>query len=190
MRVILFLVFSIMLTSVAAIRSRAVVMTTPPQDGTAGQSNSPKHVFEATIKVRSNELGADKTSFKVGERIVALLSLTNRSAERVYVLIGGEYSHHRVRLLRNGKVVPIRKEVLKTLQSKEKEDPLVGIHGGTYINPGNTVEVHSLNLSRWYDELEPGQYLLTVTRQFKLEGKGMPPVESNTVTFEVVPERQ
>jgi hypothetical protein len=90
-------------------------------------------------------------------------------------------------LLKNGKVVPIRKEVLKTLQSKEKEDPLVGIHSATYINPGQTIEVHSLNLNRWYDQLEPGQYQLTVIRQFKLEGKGMPPVESNTVTFEVVP---
>jgi hypothetical protein len=187
MRVSLFLALSVILASVAAIRSRAVTTNVLPQDGSASVSNSHKHTLEATITTRSNELGADKASFKVGERIVVLLSLTNNSTESVYVLLGGEYSHHRLRLLKDGKVVQIRKDVSKTLLAKDKEDSLVGIHGATNIDTGQTVRVASLNLNRWYDELEPGQYQLTVTRHFKLEGKGRPPVESNAVTFEVVP---
>ncbi len=187
MRASLFLAFSVVLASAVAIQSGPVTTNVLLQDAPISVSNKAERTFEATIQIRSNELGADKTRFKVGERIVALLWLTNKSTEPVYVLIGGEYSHHRVRLVKDGKVVPIRKEVAKTLQAKEKEDSLGGIHGATYIHQWQTVNVHSLNLSRWYDQLEPGQYQLTVIRQFKLEGKGMPPVESNTVSFEVVP---
>lgn len=124
-------------------------------------------------------------SFRSGRPILIRLSMLNTSAEPLDVSSGAPLLQHRLRLRKDGRVVRYRQDILPVLRERENfGSPLGGPRFSTTLIPNEMTNVETLDLSRWYGSLEPGRYELTLRHRFRRRGR---PVESSTVTFDVVP---
>lgn len=121
---------------------------------------------------------------KAGKKIRFQLLMTNTLSEPFIVEVGSYHHNTRPLLIRDGQTLPYHKEAVKGVENKLKIFDRV--HGlSVTLKPGETHLVGTIGLSKWYEPLEPGRYLLTV--QFRLVGSERW-IESPPVTFEVVPE--
>lgn len=141
-------------------------------------------VVISTVSGSSEKEMAAKDSFKVGEAVQIKVEITNVSNEDVKMPQGLVYS--RPTLLNNGKLVPYHKEASERFKKGKYITP------SNYISP-NQSQSEILDLSDYYESLEPGQYQLSLERRFsKVNDTGVYTesdtitFESNTVTFEVV----
>ncbi|HEX7722503.1 MAG TPA: hypothetical protein VF397_10120 [Pyrinomonadaceae bacterium] len=96
------------------------------------------------------------------------------------------YYQNRPKLLRNGKAVPYKSKTDDLVRSKET-DP-----GGLFISVRLVrIEAHSnrnleeLDLSDWYDALQPGSYQLT--NKYRTSFKGPWTKESAEIQFRIEP---
>ena len=96
------------------------------------------------------------------------------------------YYQNRPKLLRNGKAVPYKSKTDNLVRSKET-DP-----GGVFISVRLVrIEAHSdrnleeLDLSDWYDALQPGSYQLT--NKYRTSFKGPWTKESAEIQFRIEP---
>lgn len=125
-----------------------------------------------------------REQFRVGEPIRIALNMINNSTEPTGIMRGDIYFHARPRLLRDTQPVRYRREVPRILRSRDENGPGLGPIISIPLEPGQLTGVHFLYLNQWYEPLEPGRYQLTVRYRFRMGGRT---VDSNTVTFEVVP---
>lgn len=122
-------------------------------------------------------------SYRVGDQITIFLNMTNNGAELLSVTKTNPFFHNRPRLLKDGQLVPYSREALRAVRGSQ-EGGYYGSVIGREIEPGLTTVIDAIDLSRWYGQLEPGSYELTLRYVFQHRGR---PIESNTVTFEIVP---
>jgi len=130
-----------------------------------------------------NQVPTDR--FTTGDPITFDTTMTNRTNENVPVgILGGGFVQFRTRLLKVGIPVQYREEIRKTLQDTEDKFYMMGSSVGYTLLPGRPLKIGSFDLKDWYEPLEPGHYELTL--KFRFDGKRRP-IESNTVTFDVLP---
>lgn len=135
-------------------------------------------VIISTVSDSSEKEIPTKNSFKVGGAMQIKAEITNLSNEVVEVPEGIVYS--RPTLFHNGQLISYRKEAGERFKK------------GKYITlsknllPGKS-QSETLNLSDYYESLEPGQYQLYLKRHFFKVGNIDIYIESNAVTFEIIP---
>jgi len=125
-----------------------------------------------------------KSRYKVGDMVLIEVTMTNKGTEPLEISIGNSYFQDRPRLRKDGKLVAYRKELSAVLREKDKYPGPFGSTTIYKLEPNIPMVVHRFLLESWYEQLEPGQYELILRHRFW--GKEVP-VDSNTVTFEVVP---
>jgi hypothetical protein len=173
--------------------------TQPPNNGQAGGSTQQnngqnagdlgpekalvKRPIVMTIATKGSNF-EPKDRYKVGDKVLVEVTMTNMGAEPLEVSIGNSYFQDRPRIRKDGKLVPYRKELPALLREKDKYPGPLGSTRIYKLDPNVPLVVHRFLLEDWYEQLEPGQYELTLRHRFW--GKEVP-ADSNTVTFEVTP---
>jgi len=143
----------------------------------------PKRPIQMTIMTKGSDY-EPRSRYKVGDKVIVEVMMTNTGAEPLEVGIGNSYFQDRPRMQKDGKPVLYRQELPGKLKEKEKRPGQFGSTMFYKLEPSVPTVVHQFLLDDWYDQLEPGQYELTLRHRFW--GKEVP-AESNTVTFEVTP---
>jgi hypothetical protein len=156
-------------------------------DSTGQQSNvlfKPDFIrLEVSRKTFKDVAGPLTEPYKGGDKIFFELFLTNTSPQQVLIPIVDHYFQNRPQLLRDGHPVPYRDAVAKLVKSKDKQ-PVFSRTDVLRLERYETKRVKLVNISDWYELLEPGHYELVVKHRFILGGAW---IESSPVTFEVVP---
>jgi hypothetical protein len=115
--------------------------------------------------------------------------ITQNSGETLVIgNSGGPYYEYRPELSRDGDIVPYTKEAQEKVAIAERERvPRYGSSWSTTLVPGRESRSHLVNLEDWYEStLRPGHYQLVVRKRFVSDGDW---VESNPVTFDVIPRK-
>lgn len=123
-------------------------------------------------------------TFKVGGETVVAVLMTNRSDQALNAFNLGRFRHHRLRLMKDGMPVRYLSDVPLKLKAVETNVGVVVSTHEVTLAPNVETNFTQLNLQDWYGTLQPGHYELTLRHRFRQSGKQ---VESNTVTFDVVP---
>lgn len=152
--------------------------------------------IKVTIATTSGFLGQPVSQFKVGEQIPVSITMTNTSTRPFDACISSDIYQDRPRLTRDGKVVPYRNaqsfearyakrnQVCKeeNLPEPVRLEPNTPTVADWLVLVGDGV---STQADAWYDSLPAGKYELSIQRQLACcDG---PMVESNKISFEVVP---
>lgn len=152
--------------------------------------------IKVTIATTSGFLGQPISQFKVGEQIPVSITMTNTSSQPFDACISSDIYQDRPRLTRDGKVVPYknaqsydaryakRNQVCKeeNLPEPVRLEPNTPTVADWLVLVGDGV---STQADAWYDSLPAGKYELSIQRQLACcDG---PMIESNKITFEVVP---
>jgi hypothetical protein len=156
----------------------------PPQGEQGNGFGREAKFLQVTIAPVGTDPDTPKGQFQKGETVYVLLSMTNTGDEPMTVAAGDPFYQSRVQLLKDGKPVPYKRQVLELLRSKEKR----GASGGDGVmtinlQPKRATRVRYFDLADWFGQLEPGHYQLTVRHRFRGKGKL---IESNAVTFDVL----
>jgi hypothetical protein len=173
-----------------------------PRPGTLqGQGNQNVSTpQEGAIKVAiasvGKFLGPPTDHYRVGEQIPITITMTNTATSPVTVCISSDLYQNLPTLTRNGEVVPYMKwqsyERLNAQRShtckneNQPEPALLKPNIPTMADWFVLVDERiSSGAEAWYDSLPPGKYELSIQRRFSCcDG---PTVESNKISFEVVP---
>src|ERR1043166_634831 len=124
--------------------------------------------------------------YAVGDRIWFQLFLTQSLPEKLtFESPLWQFYDSRPELIRDGDTVEFSKSAAEKARAAEQR-PWEGSSGVTSLSSGREYEMATLNLEDWYDRLGPGHYQLSVRKRFVWDGEW---VESNAITFEVVPRK-
>ncbi len=118
------------------------------------------------------------------------LFITQNSAETFVIgNYGGPYYQYRPELSRDGDLVSYTKSAQEKVDQAEREIvPRSGSVASITLAPGRESRGFLVNLEGWYESpLRPGHYQLIVRKRFAWNGDW---VESNPVTFDVIPRRK
>src|ERR1043165_3827176 len=143
------------------------------------------------IRLRLISIGRDRpgtepsttpTPYAIDESAPFRLFITQDSSENLIIGKGAPPNDYLLNLIRDGDIVPYRKDVQEKVDRLEAEPRtprwLVS------LEPGQEYPLDYVSLEDWYDTpLKPGHYQLAVRKQFAPGGDW---VESNPVTFDVV----
>ena len=141
-------------------------------------------------------LRAAKNTFRVGESIPLVITLTNTGSDPVYVCESDGLYQDRPQLLRDGKPVPytsFRQSMLQTSE-KDKTCQKENLPQQVLLRPNERTVVDWFNLAEgatslyddgWYEPLPPGKY--TLTNQRRIDCCAGPFIQTNTISFVVVP---
>ena len=157
-----------------------------------GQSSSD---IKVTISTTDGFLGPAATRYKVGEQIPVTITMTNTSKDAVYTCISSDVYQDVPKLTRDGKVVPYSNaQSYETVNAKRNhtcdeenlpEPVLLRPNEPRVADWFVLVADGSGGADAWYDSLPAGKYELTIQRSFACcDG---PMVESNKISFEIVP---
>jgi hypothetical protein len=95
------------------------------------------------------------------------------------------YRNFQLELLRDGDVVPYKKEAQQSVDKTLTEPPNDGTAVIQFL-PEKEYTLQRIDLGDWYKSLLPGHYQLTVKRQFASGGEWLP---SESVTFDIRPDK-
>lgn len=151
--------------------------------------------IKVTIATTNGFLGPPANRFKVGEQIPVTITMTNTSRDAVYTCISSDVYQDVPKLTRDGKLVPYMNwqsyELLNTKrnhvceQENLPEPVMIGPSEAKLADWLVLVDNELGGADTWYDTLPAGKYELTLQR--RLNCCGGPMVDSNTISFEVVP---
>jgi hypothetical protein len=111
------------------------------------------------------------------------LEVVNDSDQPVKISVIDALYGNRLRLFKDGNLVPYVPEAAKLIQSKDSDPRLVEL-GDLVIPPKTTSQSQGLTLKNWYGALAPGLYRITNRRRFEIDGPWTP--DSAELWFEVV----
>ena len=121
--------------------------------------------------------------FTPNNKIKFALVATNTSLLPLPVRSWDQFAQNRPRLLRDNQEVPYRDGLTDLLKNKDNDT------GGDIVSiveitlPPNTEKtLEQIDLSNWYEPLQPGHYVLSTRHRFVQGGKW---VESASIAFEV-----
>lgn len=131
----------------------------------------------------SVEFGENIEPYAKGQKIQIQLVVTNNSLEKLNAPVLDTYYQNRPELWRNGLRVPYREEVEKLILAKDANPEFLRFDNVPLL-PNQSTKLEILDLTHWYDPLEPGSYRLMNRHRF---GEGGKWTESSMVLFEVKP---
>ena len=190
--VLMSLMILLSMTSVDRGRSLPVQVT---------QQSSPAVAQSGQIKITIATSGGPypgpaKDSFRVGESVPLVITMTNTGSQPVYVCESDSLYQDRPRLLRDGQPFPYKSYRQDMLQLSERDATCKDedLPQQTLLRPNEPTVVdwsnlgqgrNSLNDDGWYEPLPVGKYTLTDRR--RLTCCDGPFIESNTINFVVTP---
>jgi hypothetical protein len=193
------LILMTMLTgSSLAVRSDCIPLQPTQQSNTSSSQRG--QVKSGQVKITITTGGGPnrtaKDTYRVGEPIQLVITMTNTGSEPVYVCESGTLYQDRPQLLRNGQPVPYTSDRQSTVQATEKDETcqhedlpqqvLLPPNEPTIVDLFSLVEgATSLYHDGWYESLPAGKY--TLTNQRRLNCCDGSRIESNTINFVVVP---
>ncbi len=168
----------------------AASIASSQQERPAGENPGAVKVELTTLPVLPSDGTEPLESRESGSPISFQVLMTNTSAEKLLAVVYDPYYQSSPRLIRNGKVIPYRKEIaelVKQREEKQRERNLrfYRLYFYRVLEPGKPTAVNNLDLRDWYDPLVPGQYQLTT--RYRFEGGAEWTPESSRVKFEVIP---
>lgn len=120
--------------------------------------------------------------FTPESKIKFALVATNTSLIPLPVRRWDQFAQNRPRLLRDNQEVPYRDGLTDLLKKKDRDtDDIVSIVVIT-LAPNTEKTLEQIDLSNWYEPLQPGHYQLSTQHRFVQGGKW---VDSASITFEV-----
>ena len=153
--------------------------------------------IKVTISTVSPMQGLPRSRYRVGEQIPVNIRLTNTSTQPTYACVSSDLYQDLPRLTKNGDLLPYTKWQSDLLRNDEKdqtcqnydlpERQLLRSNEPTVVDFLIVVDDSQLptGAQSWYGSLTPGVYELSIQRRFDCcDG---PMVESNKISFEVVP---
>lgn len=177
------ILLTVMALAGAAAASAQQAAKSPAQNGgpsAASEQGKPRFTVEIST-VGDKFLRKPKSSYRVGEGVFVLLSMTNTTGEDITIAAGDPFSHLRMSLTRDGEKVHFSKKTLDRMAPDAEEGASLHTTVAVTLKPYTSTPMEVIDLADWFDQLEPGTYQLTVWRVW---GKGH---KSNTVMFDVAP---
>ena len=163
-------------------------------DGVATDNTNPIRLTIATV---SPMLGAPTTRYVVGEQMLITISLTNTSNQPIYACVSDDLYQDLPKLTHNGRLVSYSRSQSYFVSSVERNQTcqsenlphkiLLRARESTIVDFMILVDDsrQPTGALGWYDPLSPGVYELSIQR--RLGCCDGPQVESNKISFEVVP---
>ena len=167
------------------------------------QSNSPsnsvgdqRRQIRVSISTGGGPYRPAKDTYRVGERVPVVITMTNTGSQPVYVCESGALYQDRPQLLKDGKPVPYISFQQSSIQmaDKDKTCDKDNLPQQILLRPNEPTVVDWFVLSKgatsfndvgWYEPLQPGKYTLSDRR--RLSCCDGPLIETNTVEFVVTP---
>lgn len=158
--------------------------------------NTDEPPIKVTIVTGGGLFGPPKDRYKVGDQVPVTITMTNTSTQPVYVCDSDTLYQDLPKLEKNGRPLPYLnwQSVLLTDSKKNNTCQDQDLPEPTMLKPNEPTVVDwfilvdsttSTGALAWYDSLPAGKYELTIQRRFGCcDG---PMVESNKISFEVVP---
>lgn len=153
------------------------------------QDRASQTVMIALDMVRDDSMKPNEP-YRMGQQVRVRVIARNESAEQVTFALINVYAQNRLELFRNGKLVPYKPQIAKILDKrKDAESDIIGVGRKDFIRVGpySSATLEIINLSNWYDSLEPGSYQLT--NRFRPQIGGPWSKDSKAVVFEVAPQK-
>jgi hypothetical protein len=136
-----------------------------------------------------------KDTYKGGERIPVVITMTNTGTQPVYVCESGTLYQDRPQLLKDGKPVRYMSFTQSMMQAAERDKTCdkENLPQQILLRPNEPTVVDwfilaegttSLDDEAWYEPLQPGKY--TLSDQRRLSCCDGPLIETNTISFVVV----
>jgi hypothetical protein len=137
-----------------------------------------------------------KDTFRVGEPVPLVITMTNTGSQSVYVCESGTLYQDRPQLLRDGEPVSYASFRESTMRAAERDQTCKkdNLPQQVLLRPNEPVIVDWFNLAEgatslyddgWYEPLPAGKYTLTNRRRLSCCDDAL--VEANTINFVVVP---
>jgi len=182
--------------------SAAVANTRLPLAGNAiSQSqralSDQERAIKITIATVDPIMGLPTNRYRSGEQVPITITMTNTTPQPLYACVSSDFYQDLPKLTRDGEVLPFmtsQSSDLKNAQEEQTcqrenlpEERLLESNQPTVADWLILVEDSTLPIGAmsWYDSLAPGRYELSIQRRFGCcDG---PMVESNRISFEVVP---
>ena len=122
--------------------------------------------------------------YRVGSKFRIKVIVRNDSDQRVMVRFVDPYYQNRPRLFRNGQLLTYRKKIAELVRSKDASPEFSNLKHFVSLNPYSSADLEELDLSDWYEALEPGSYRLI--NRYRLDIDGPWTADSEPLSFEVV----
>jgi hypothetical protein len=162
--------------------------------GQRGQKNGSQ--IKITIATGGGPYRAAKNTFRVGEPVPLVITMTNTGSAPVYVCESSTVYQDRPQLLRDGQPVPYASYRKSMTQAAERDKTCQNdnLPQQILLRPNEPVEVDWFNLAEgtpslyddgWYEPLPVGKYTLTNSRRLSCcDGLF---IESDAISFVVTP---
>lgn len=196
-RVILILIAFITALTVPAANSIRSQQNQIQKQTSAGALAPPEGVIKVTIATASSLLGPPMDHYQVGDQIPVSITMTNTSAQPLNVCISSDLYQNLPKLTKDGESLPYMKWQSYERQNAQRNHTCeeVNLPEAVLLSPKQATLADWFVLAdtpsgtgaeAWYDSLPPGKYELSIQR--RLSCCDGPMVQSNTVSFVVVPE--
>jgi hypothetical protein len=175
---------------------RPDVATPQPQFSEQSLTNQASAIH-LTIATVGPMLGPPTSRYRVGEQMPIAIDMTNTSSQSSYVCVSSDLYQDLPKLTKDGRLLPYTKWQSEQLRNTQKnqtcqhedlpEPMLLKTNEQTVVDflfLGDDSRL-STGALYWYDPLTPGVYELSIQRRIGCcDG---PMIESNKISFEVVP---
>ena len=196
-KVTILLIAVICALSAPAVNSRQANLEDPRLHASESAPSDPSSAIHLSIATVGPMLGPPTDRYQVGDQVPITISMTNTSSEPTYACVSSDLYQDLPRLKKNGRLIPYAKwqsDMLGTAQ-KDQTCQHEDLPEPTLLKANEPTVVDFLVLvddSRfptgavsWYPPLTPGVYELSIQRRIGCcDG---PMIESNKISFEVVP---
>jgi hypothetical protein len=166
-------------------------------DGAPSDKGSGASAINVSIATVSPMLNPPTDRYRVGDQVPITISMKNSSSEPTYACVSSDLYQDRPKLTKNGRLIPYAKWQSDWLSAAQKnqtcqhedlpENTLLKVNEPTVVDFLVIVDDSRFPTGAvsWYDPLTPGVYELSLQRRIGCcDG---PMIESNKITFEVVP---
>src|SRR3984893_18746119 len=174
-----------------------------PSDPTQQSNNSSDqrsqingNQIKISIATGGGPYGPAKDTYREGERVPVVITMTNTGSQPVYVCESGALYQDRPQLLKDGKPVQYQsfRQSMIQLAEKDKTCDKENLPEQVLLRPNEPTIVDwfilgegatSVDDNAWDKQLQPGKHTLLDRR--RLNACDGPLIETNTITFVVVP---
>lgn len=198
MRIAVLVIMTMLTGSSHAVRSDCTPMGPTQQSSTSssprGQING--NQIKISIATGGGPYRPVKTTFRVGEPVPLVITVTNTGSQPIYVCESGTLYQDRPQLLKNSEPVPYAsfRQTMMKISDRDKPCQKDNLPQQILLRPNEPTVVDWFNLAEgtpslyedgWYESLQPGNYTLTNRRLLNCCDGAL--IESNTINFEVIP---
>jgi hypothetical protein len=190
------LVGAILILSILLIGSHRGYSSHAQQNSNERPLTEQERAIKVTITTGGGLFGPVKALYHVGEAVPVAITMTNTSKQLAQVCVSGTLYQDLPKLLKDGQPLAYMKSQQSFLRGAAEDETCknLNVPQKFFLQPDEPKIVDGFALSEgstalgamfWYEQLKPGKYELSIKR--RLACCDGPMVESNKISFEVVP---